>query len=176
MADEEVQNEEQGAPKPRKLGVVLGLVGALGLGSGAGAVVVGPQVATRLSAPSGEEAGGGDHGGGGSHGGGGEHGEAESSAFVVENLVLNPAETKGTRFLMASVVASMDDPGAVSALSGREPEVRDRLMELLGSKTVDELSDVTQRDTLKAEIRSALNEIAAPSQVLTVFLPTFVIQ
>lgn len=175
MADEAVQNSEQAAPKRGRMGVMIALVAASVIGAGGGVALVGPAVAHRLSAPAGEEKGG--HGKDDGHGGGGGHGEAgEGQSFTVENLVLNPAETKGTRFLMATVVASMDSEGAAAGLKAREPEVRDRLMAVLGSKTVDQLSDVALRESLKAEIVAALEQIAEPAKVEAVYLPTFVIQ
>ncbi len=168
MADDEVQNEaEASGPDGEgrgRLTAILMLVGALLAGAAGGALLVGPLVVHRMSEPAEEPAAKG-------------HGEAEvSTAFRVDNMVLNPAQTAGTRFLLTSVVAELDDPEAVASLEAKEAEVRDRLMALLGSRTVDQLTDVGQRDELKGEVARALEGIVAPAKVTAVFFPTFVIQ
>ncbi len=160
----EEASQEQETKGGGKLGLILVIaVGAL-LGGIGGVAFVGPMAAERVAASPAEATG--DHGGG--HGGGG-------STFALENLVLNPAQTGGTRFLMASIVAQVDVDATLSELESREAEVRDRLMSLLGSKTVEELTDVRRRDSLKAEIRAALMELGFEG-IDAVFLPTFVIQ
>lgn len=177
MADEEVQNEEGEAAAPAKGSrlALLGAVVAVALGGVAGTQVLGPTVAGLMAASPGEEAGADSGGGHGDSGGG--HGEAGgASVYSVENLVVNPAETKGTRFLMASVVAKLPSGVEAEALAGRDAEIRDRLLSLLASKTVDELADVSVREPLKEEIRAALSEMVAPAEFGTVYLPTFVIQ
>jgi flagellar FliL protein len=161
MSEEEIQEQEEKGGGKLWLIVVIAL-GVL-VGVAGGVVLVGPMAAERLAAA---PTGGGD---GGGHGGGG------AETFAVENLVLNPAETGGTRFLMASIVAQVDGEAALSALESREAEVRDHLMGLLGAKTVDELTDVGNRDALKAEIRGALHGLGFDG-IEAVFLPTFVIQ
>lgn len=167
MADDGVQKDgEAGAGTASRrggMGVILGVTAASLVGAAGGVALVGPMAADRLSAAP---------------------AEAEEEApkntvveqYTVESLVLNPAETKGTRFLMASIVATVAGHGGREAMEERDPEVRDRLMSLLGSKTVDELTDVAHREELKEEIRGALEKLVEPHEVRAVFLPTFVIQ
>jgi flagellar protein FliL len=165
MADDDVQNdgtgeEEISAPASGGRGVMMAvLVTALVLGVGGGLLLVGPRVAERGSSePRETEA------------------PEEVAYFTVESLVLNPAETMGSRFLMATIVATVDGSRTADALQSREAEVRDRLMAVLGAKTIEQLSDVGHREELKEELRSSLAMMVAPAQVVAVFLPTFVIQ
>lgn len=161
MADDGVQNE--GGAKRAGVVVMAGVAGAALLGAVAGVAFVGPAAAARFSEPEAEE-----------------HPVEEEApvleTFTVENLVLNPAETKGTRFLMATVVATVEGAHAADALQERDAEIRDGLMALLGSKTVDELTDIGGRSALKEEIQAELEELASPHVVRAVYLPTFVIQ
>lgn len=168
MTDDDVQNEGEiddaptsASPRRGRLMAMAVVVGALALGGGGGVLLVGPAVAERVtSAPEEPE----------------EKAPEEVSSFTVESLVLNPAGTMGTRFLMATIVASVEGAKTAETLRSREAEVRDRLMAVLASKTVDELSDVALREPLKEELRSTLAEMVAPARVVAVFLPTFVIQ
>ncbi|RMH19038.1 MAG: hypothetical protein D6701_05475, partial [Gemmatimonadetes bacterium] len=97
--------------------LIAGLVG-VGGGSALGAMVLGPMVGARMAdaAPSVDgshaEPAGGGHGEDDGHGGGGDHGEggggeAAGSLHVVDNLVVNPAGSNGTRFLLATIVADL---------------------------------------------------------------------
>lgn len=158
--------ETTGEPEPQgkgksRLGLIIAIVlGAL-LGGVGGSLLLGPLAAEKLVAASGD--------------GPAENREVPVESFSIENLVLNPAGTGGTRFLMTTIVARVEGEGALTILEEREAEVRDRLMELLGSKTVDELTDISHRDELKREILDALDGLGLEG-IHAVFLPTFVIQ
>ncbi|MEP6729859.1 MAG: flagellar basal body-associated FliL family protein [bacterium] len=151
--------------------VVLGLA----LGTGAGLFVVGPRLTKRAAAPiavaAGEKA----------TGEGAAKGEAKGEAgpstlHVVDNLVLNPAGTGGTRFLMVNATIEVKDAGAVAILKEKDTEVRDVLLTLLGRKTVDELTRTDFRDSLKKEIIVALSPMLPKGSLKRVFFPQFVIQ
>lgn len=96
--------------------------------------------------------------------------------YTIDNVVLNPAQTGGTRFLMAAVTFELATVEAQTALKARESEVRDTVLHVLGEKTVAQLSDVSQRDTIKTQIQSAVGAKLGPATVLRVYFPQFVIQ
>lgn len=173
MADEEVQQDEgesdAESPRKRSLLPLLGTGAALVVGLVIGLWLVGPAAAERLAGPSEPDAAVAE--------GAAEHRESSPvTSFTVENLILNPAETQGTRFLMATIVVSVEGDRGAEALGERDAEIRDHLMLLLGAKTVDELTDVGHRDELKEEIRAALAALVPSQTIVAVYLPTFVIQ
>ena len=204
MAEEETAPEE-GAEKKKKglppfvLPLVLALVGT-GAGGFVGAKVVGPKLtagfaggitvadlAAHGGAKKGEhDAEGGDHEGGDDETsaegeaakGGGEHGEAAAPPlYTISDLVLNPAGSGGTRFLMLSVAFDMKDSSAVDALKQRDAEIKDAVLALVGSKTVDQLAEVSSREPLKIEIRDLVSKITKkPKAIKRVSFPQFVIQ
>jgi flagellar FliL protein len=96
--------------------------------------------------------------------------------YTIENVVLNPAQTAGTRFLMAAVTFELATVEAQTAIKARESEVRDTVLHVLGEKTVAQLSDISQRDTIKTQIQSAVGAKLGPATVLRVYFPQFVIQ
>jgi flagellar FliL protein len=95
---------------------------------------------------------------------------------AIENLVLNPAGSGGTRFLMVTATFELRDGGAEQTMKDHEAEVRDRILALLGKKTVDELSDISQRDGVKKELLAAVSPLFPKGAVIRVFFPQFVIQ
>ena len=66
--------------------------------------------------------------------------------------------------------------GTLDQLQRRDAEVREALLRTLGSKTVPELANVANRDTLKAELRNALLSVLDRGDVRRIHLPQFVIQ
>lgn len=99
-----------------------------------------------------------------------------SVTHAIENLVLNPAGSGGTRFLMVTATFQLKDAGAEQLMKDHEAEVRDHILALLGKKTVDELTDITQRDGIKADVLAAVSPLFPKGSVVQVFFPQFVIQ
>lgn len=117
-------------------------------------------------------------GGGGSHGddGHGASGEEEGEGLpTIDNLILNPANSGGSRFLIATLVLDAD-AAAGAEIARRDAEVRDHLLTVLSAHTVEELSDIAFRDRIRDELRVALNSLLGRDGVRRIFLPQFVIQ
>ncbi len=108
---------------------------------------------------------------------GGEGGESKPPLYTISDLVLNPAGSGGTRFLMLSVAFDMADSTGVEAMKLRDAEIKDAVLALVGGKTVDELAEVSAREPLKLEIRDLVSRITKkPKAIKRVSFPQFVIQ
>ncbi|HEY0777791.1 MAG TPA: flagellar basal body-associated FliL family protein [Gemmatirosa sp.] len=177
--------------------MILAIVAGLALGGGAGAFGVGPALASGIapSAPAvhakhhaksdkGDEAdadssdadAADDEGDSApAEKKGGKEGAA-SSVYTIDNLVLNPAGSGGTRFLLLSIAFEMKDAAALEAIKTRDAELRDAVLVTLGAKTVEQLSDMVSRDSLKVELRAATAKALHTRGVRRVYFPQFVIQ
>ena len=162
---EEVSAADDAAAAPAPAGggarnlVLLGIAGIVA-GSAVGLFGVGPVLAKRKSAPQPPKV------------------EEVKSAVThaLDNLVLNPAGSGGTRFLMVTAAFELKDAGAEQMMKDHEAEVRDRILGLLGKKTVDELTDPNLRDGIKKQVLETVIPIFPKGAVLKVFFPQFVIQ
>ncbi len=198
MAEEEAPPEEgtetkkKGLP-PFVMPLVLALVG-IGGGGFVGAKVVGPKItagiigkltpaelaahtpAKRADGEEGEEADA--HGDGDAKEAEGDHAPAGPPAlYTISDLVLNPAGSGGTRFLMMSVAFDVKDSAAVETLKQRDAEIKDAVLALVGAKTVEQLAEVSAREPLKAEINALVTKIAKQKKIIRrVSFPQFVIQ
>jgi flagellar FliL protein len=124
-------------------------------------------------AAEGDDAEGGDE----AKGGHGKEGAAVGApVYTLDNLVLNPAESGGTRFLLLSISFEMKTQESHDALKARDAELRDLILATLGSKTVEQLSDVAARDSLKLDLKAAAAKMLKKKQVVRVYFPQFVIQ
>ena len=204
MSDETPQaGAEHPAPaKKAPKGVILigALVGGLVVGAAAGLFAVGPIVAKRagyVAKPAaahaegeegaeGETAEGetasGEHAAaaGGEHGGKDGEGAPTSNLHLIDNLVLNPAGSGGTRFLMVAAAVEFKDAKMIDAFKARDAEVRDIVLRVMGAKTVEQLSDMAMRDSLRQEVSDSLTSLVPKAQrkkaIRRVFFPQFVIQ
>ncbi|MBK6421112.1 MAG: flagellar basal body-associated FliL family protein [Gemmatimonadetes bacterium] len=184
MAEAAAVPAEGAAPEGgKKTGLIAAVTfgGAL-LGGLAASLVVAPKIIARQqpaaahadSAAGGEAAAEGEHGAPaeGEHGGG----EGEKKFIELSNIVVNPAGSQGSRFLMLSVAISVGNEEAHKVLQDREVEMRDKVTGLVESMTLAQLTAPGVRDTLKARIAVAAGTIVGPKVPVKVFLPQFVIQ
>jgi flagellar FliL protein len=186
MAEETAAPAEAAAPaKPKpKLVVVLALaLAGLGTGGAAGAFVAGPMIAKKLVPPpaahadSGKEGEKGGHAGGKEGEKGGKEGEGEAAAsFLIDNLVMNPAGSGGGRYLLASISIRYAGTATKEKFTAREAEIRDAILHVLGTKSVDELSDFANREGFKEDIKKVIDDIMGPKTVVGIFFSQFVLQ
>jgi flagellar protein FliL len=175
--------ETEAAPKRGGKKIILAVVLVVGAlaGGGAGAFFAGPLLAEMILGPADAAAAEAhapaeaeeDHGSSDDHGGG--HG-AGAANYLVENLVLNPAQSNGTRFLMASVSLDLKEAAGAEALKARDAQVRDALLTVLGHKTVEQLTDIAARDSIKSELKTAVSAMFPEGTIRGIYLPQFVIQ
>ena len=179
MAEEPQPTAGAAEAAPRKPGMMLviaSLVGGLVIGGAGGAFALGPVLAKKFAAPQTKEAAASEDKGD-EHGA--EKGEAKAgnTVHMMENLVLNPAGSNGTRFLMAAIAAEVKDEKVNQEMTARDSELRDAVLRILGAHTVDELAEMSIRETLKKMVTDSLNSrLASKTAVKRVYFPQFVIQ
>jgi flagellar FliL protein len=158
---------------------IAGLVGGLVIGGLGGSFALGPMLAKKFAAPKTAESATteekeekGEEG----HDGKGEK-KAGAVVAMMENLVLNPSGSNGTRFLMAAVAAEVKDEKVKEDMTGRDAELRDAVLRILGERTVEQLTDMSLRDALKKQLTDSLNaRLQSKTAIKRVYFPQFVIQ
>jgi flagellar basal body-associated protein FliL len=111
--------------------------------------------------------------------------------FLVNDIIINPAGTNGTRFLLTTIGfevrttglnGKVETGGEVEAakvkseIEEKEVEVRDILNSVLTSKNLDELADVKKRESLRNEIAQKVGETLKSDSLTKVYFSKFVIQ
>lgn len=178
-ANEKDGSESKPAARKKNVPLLLAVVGAVVLGAGGGAFVAGPMLMGKKGTPAAAGAEGHAGKGGakdGEHGAEGGEAGVPKPVYQIDNLVLNPAGTEGTRFLMVTVAVGAKDEETMAVMKERDLELRDAALRVLGTKTVQELADVSRRDSIKSELLKVLSGQLPPKSVREVFLPQFVIQ
>ncbi len=193
---------EEGAAPPAGLKAKLPLIAlvavGLAVGGGTGASFIGPIVAKKMgrSMPAHADSAAADSAGehvasgakGGEKAGGkaagkegekaGEKGKDSSapSMHLLENLVLNPAGSGGGRFLLFTVAIETGTSTASTDFKDRDAELRDVILTALGTKTVDQLVDMSAREAIKTEIQAVICARFGKNAVKRLYFPQFVVQ
>lgn len=107
---------------------------------------------------------------------GGEKSAVEGKYYTIESIVVNPAGTAGTRFLSCGVSFELDNEADVKAFEAKGVQIKDILITILSSKTVDELSDIALRNKMRRQIQFVVNRYTAPAKAKAVYLTDFVLQ
>jgi len=195
MADEEtvvegLDDDEEGSEPKKKAGPNLILLGGIGIG----AIVIGIVLALFVIGPmmssdgsegvskteTAEEAGE-------SHGGTQEpskdhkkkesHGKHSSSLmYTIEDIVVNPAGTGGSRYLSTSIGFELGSEELAAKFSERDPIVRDALITILASKTVAQLTDAKQKEITRYQIKKRVSKLMNTENLVGVYYTDFVLQ
>jgi flagellar FliL protein len=165
--------EQKAAGRSSPVLVIGVAAGALVAGAVLGLLLVGPQVvAARGGAPAHAEESKEKDGHGGGHGG-----ESEKADFYhLENIIVNPAGSQGTRFLMASVAIALPSSRVEARFKEREVMLRDVVISTLERQTMEMLSRPGARDSVRDELVRKLQPLSGETAPLQIFLPQFVLQ
>lgn len=154
---------EAAAPKiSGKRNVLILAIAGLAAGSAAGLFGIAPLLAKRKAPVAAEHK---------------TDGKLEAAVtHSIENLVLNPAGSGGTRFLMVTATFEVRDGAVEQQMKDHDAEVRDHILAMLGKKTVEELSDITLRESMKKEVLASVASLFPKDGIRKVFFAQFVIQ
>jgi flagellar FliL protein len=183
---------EGGAKKSALVPMLAAVLVGLGAGGASGALVAGPMLAHRV-VPAVDTASLAKQLAGGvkaeveepaaepekkKEEGGKKEGEKAESApmLLMDNIVMNPSGSNGSRFLLLSVSYEMKDAASMEKLKSHDAEIRDLVQRVMGKHGIDELIDVKNREIFKKELSKATEEISGKETVKKVFFPQFVIQ
>ena len=175
------------AAKPKMIILIAMIAGPLLLGGAGGAFLLGPKLTGATAAHASDK-----------HAKkkkkDAKEGEgAKSPIFKIDNLIVNPAGSQGSHFLMAQIAIECEDDKQVALLKANEDRVKDMIITAISQQTLEQLTEPGARDSIKVHILAAVNGMlyhrateagADPStdddpadhRALQVFLPQFVIQ
>lgn len=101
---------------------------------------------------------------------------ATQNIFLIKDVIINPAGTNGTRFLLTTVGIEVSTPEAQQELEKKEVQVRDLLNSILTSKGLNELVSIEQRELLRIEISKKVGELLKSGKLRNVYFSKFIIQ
>ena len=108
---------------------------------------------------------------------GGQHAETiPSEMYLMEDIIVNPSGTGGTRFLSASIGIEVTSKHTVELIEKREPIIKDALITILGSKTIEQLSDTKEKEITRYQIKKRLEQLLKAEDIMAVYFTDFILQ
>lgn len=160
----------------KKLFIIIGaVVAVLAIGGGAAFFMGGSK---KEKAPEGAkveakaEAGG--HGAPAKEGEGGA--AAGGTVYPLEPFIVNIYDGQELRYLKLKVEFEMANPQAKGELDAKMAPLRDAILILLTTKTMQEIQDLQGKNQLREQILAAVSKVVPPSKITKVYFTDFVVQ
>ncbi|SYZ74267.1 putative Flagellar protein FliL [Candidatus Zixiibacteriota bacterium] len=102
--------------------------------------------------------------------------EGASTVFKVDNIIVNPSGTGGTRYLSVSMAFEVGSQETMRIFEDKQPLIRDALITILGSKTIEQLSDPRQKEITRFQIKKRIEQLLQLDDLAAVYFTDFIIQ
>ena len=99
-----------------------------------------------------------------------------ANIFPLEPFIVNIYDGQELRYLKVKVEMEMAGVGVKTELEGRLAPIRDAILVLLSTKTLQDIQDVQGKNQLKDEILTAINKIIPPGKIAKIYFTDFVVQ
>ncbi len=96
--------------------------------------------------------------------------------YTIENIIVNPADSNGERFVKTSIALEMEQAKLAEELTKRDVQLRDILIGIFTSKTVEEITNPAKRESLRQEIKGKINSLLVGEKIKNVYFTDLVIQ
>ena len=96
--------------------------------------------------------------------------------YPLDTFTVNLKSDNGRRYLKVTMDLELSGQELTAELDNKTAVIRDRIIRILTSKTLEEVSSRKGKDKLTQQIKDALNAMLDDGQILGVYFTEFVIQ
>ena len=96
--------------------------------------------------------------------------------YMVEGIMVNPAGTKGARFLRVSAALEVMDNGVISELERRDVQIRDILITELSANSIGELMNPTSKEQIRSAIITKINRLLNTGALSNLYYLDYIVQ
>jgi flagellar FliL protein len=96
--------------------------------------------------------------------------------YPLDQFIVNLVSNNADRYLKCKIAFELDSPEVQQEIDKKLPAIRDIIINILSSKTVEEIQTAKGKEKLKEEIKRKVNEILTTGEVRHVYFTEFVIQ
>ncbi|NLK09126.1 MAG: hypothetical protein GX316_10600 [Firmicutes bacterium] len=99
-------------------------------------------------------------------------------AHKIGDFTVNLQVPKGfaPRFVRCGLVLEVKDKQSISELVRREPQLRDVVISILRTKTLDDIAGASGMETLRSELSSAITALFPDEEIANVYFTELVVQ
>jgi len=96
--------------------------------------------------------------------------------YPLDPFVVNLVSSNANRYLKCKIDLELDSPELQQEIDKKLPAIRDLIIQILSSKSVEEIQTAKGKQKLKEEIKRKINEILTTGEIRNVYFTEFVIQ
>ncbi|HKL18071.1 MAG TPA: flagellar basal body-associated FliL family protein [Halalkalibaculum sp.] len=96
--------------------------------------------------------------------------------YQIEELIVNPAETNGKRYLLVEISLELRQKDHISLLENKKMEIKQNIIEALSDRTIDELIHSEGRELLRSELSGIINVAIGVRSVRNLYFTKYVMQ
>ncbi len=96
--------------------------------------------------------------------------------YPLDQFIVNLVSNGASRYLKCKIDLELDSPELQQEVDKKLPAIRDAIIQILSSKTVEEIQTAKGKEKLKEEIKRKLNEMLTTGEIRNVYFTEFVIQ
>jgi flagellar FliL protein len=96
--------------------------------------------------------------------------------YPLDQFIVNLVSNNSSRYLKCKIDLELDSPELQQEADKKLPAIRDLIIRILSSKTVEEIQTAKGKEKLKEEIKRKINELLSTGEIRHVYLTEFVIQ
>ena len=96
--------------------------------------------------------------------------------YPLDPFIVNLVSSNADRYLKCKIDLELDSPELQQEVDKKLPAIRDLIIQILSSKTVEEIQTAKGKQKLKEEIKRKINEILTTGEIKNVYFTEFVIQ
>lgn len=103
---------------------------------------------------------------------------AEYGKFIheIQDQIVNPAGTDGRRLLMVSLGFDVPTEENKKELETKDVLLKDEVLSVMSSKDLNELGNMTYRDTLRMEITERLKNVMPAVKINKIYFSKYILQ
>jgi len=104
------------------------------------------------------------------------HRELGKYVYVVEDLIINPANTDGKRLLLSTLGFDVPTDQDQQELKAKDVVLKDAVISVMSSKELSQLGNMAYRDTLRTEISNRLKQVLPKVRINTIYFSKYILQ
>lgn len=173
MAEKEEKKDEAKPARSSKMLVII--IAAVALAGAGGYFAMSKSGGAKEGAA--EESKGSGHGE--AKGGDEKKGAGEGSGSFIhplDSFIVNLSDQGRTRYLKVTVQLELDKQETIDQVKSKTPQIRDALIILLSSKSIEEIATSEGKYQLRDEIVARVKQFAGKGAVVAAYFTDFVVQ
>lgn len=100
----------------------------------------------------------------------------ESGKFQLEDIIVNPADTNGQRYLLVELSLELVNKRDVELVEEHRSKVRNDLIKYLSARSVSELQGIKGKEDLRIELVKIINKAIGKRSVRNLYYSKYVMQ